>query len=245
MLRMLLMVSWGLSLAAQTQVDIRTQAKNMPVKTGTALPATCSPGDIFFNTAAPAGGGMFGCVSANSWTAQGNLSVQDEGVMVGTRSMANFIAGVGMLNTMSDNGTQINIQSALDTAVVQTQAGDQSGIALLCASSSGSATQYACAMNPTLAAYTPGMMLHWTPDVSGAGGATTLNVDTLGAAPVVMADGSTNPGSSTIVAGQLYSIWFDGSVFRISGGAAATPGPQTWGQLLASGTTWGQLLGGN
>jgi len=65
MLRMLLLVSWGLTLAAQTQVDLRTQARNIdfsaanstrPIKTGTALPATCVAGNMFFKTDAPGAG---------------------------------------------------------------------------------------------------------------------------------------------------------------------------------------------
>jgi hypothetical protein len=122
-----------------------------------------------------------------------------------------------LIGTVSDDGSEINIQSALDTAVVETQQGEQSGSALLCASSSGSGSRYTCALSPTLAAYTLGMVLHWKPDVAGAGGPTTLNVDTLGAAPVMQADGVTNPASSTIVAGQLYPIWYDLGEHNLSG----------------------------
>jgi len=228
--------------------DFSAAAHTLPVKTGlsASLPSACAPGEMYFATDAPAGDNLYACAQANTWSGQGNLSVQTQGVTVGARDAANFIAGVGLLNTITDNGTQINIQSALDTAVVQTQPGEQSGGALLCASRSGSASRYTCSMSPALAAYTPGMVLHWEPDVAAAGGATTLNVDTLGAAPLTLADGVTSPPPSTIQAGQLYVIWYDGSVFRISGGgAAAAGGSQTWGQLLAGGTTWAQLLGGN
>lgn len=248
MLRIFLVVLWGLPLAAQTQIDLRTQAKNIdfsaanstrPIKTGTALPATCAQGDMFFNMTAPAGVNLYGCTATNVWTAQGNLSVKNGGLTVGTRNAANFITGTGLINTVSDDGAEVNIQSALDTAVIQTQSGEQSGAALLCASSSGSASHYTCSLNPTLAAYTSGMTLHWEPDVTGAGGATTLNVDTLGAIPVTLADGATNPSATTILAGQLYPIWYDGAVFRIAngGGGSSAAG-------LSAACTWSTIEGG-
>src|ERR1035438_6386153 len=82
MLRMLLVVSWGLTLAAQTQIDLRTQAKNIdftaanstrPIKTGTVFPATCVAGDMFFKTDAQAGANLYGCTAANTWSVQGGI----------------------------------------------------------------------------------------------------------------------------------------------------------------------------
>jgi len=248
---MLLLVFGGLTLAAQTQIDLRTQTKNVdftaanstrPIKTGTVLPATCVPGDMFFKTNAQAGENLYGCPAANTWLAQGDLSVKSGGMTVGTRNAANFITGAGLMSTVSDDGSEINIQSALDTAVVQTQPGEQSGSALLCASRSGSASQYTCSLNPTLAAYTGGMMLHWKPDLAGAGGPTTINVDTLGTAPLKAADGVSDPAPTDISAGKLYAIWYDGGVFRITAGAAASGSSMTYpgaGVPNSSGSAWG------
>ncbi len=65
----------------QTQVDLQRQARNVdfsnaattrPVKTGTSLPATCSAGELFFNSAASAGVNLFGCVSTNVWALLGD-----------------------------------------------------------------------------------------------------------------------------------------------------------------------------
>ena len=79
---MLLLALVGLTLAAQTQIDLRTQAKNIdftaanstrPIKTGTVLPATCVPGDMFFKTDAPAGANLYGCTAANTWSVQGGI----------------------------------------------------------------------------------------------------------------------------------------------------------------------------
>jgi hypothetical protein len=291
---MFLLVFGGLTLAAQTQIDLRTQTKNVdftaanstrPIKTGTALPATCSPGDMFFRTNAqagenlygcpaantwsvqggifsgtlallpaqctvgetyfatdaPAGNNVYGCTATNVWAAQGYLTVKSGGITVGTRNASNFITGAGLMSTVSDDGSEINIQSALDTAVVQTQPGEQSGSALLCASRGGSASQYACALNPTLAAYTSGMMLHWKPDVAGAGGPTTINVDTLGTTPLKAADGVSDPAPTDISAGKLYNIWYDGSVFRMAGGTSGGSGMTYPGAGVpnSTGSAWG------
>ena len=66
---------WG----QQTQLDLRTQGKNVdfsnatmtrPVKTGTVLPAQCAAGEMFFKSNAAAGANLYGCVAANTWAVQ-------------------------------------------------------------------------------------------------------------------------------------------------------------------------------
>ena len=58
-----------LSLDSQTKnVDFTKATFTRPVKTGTTLPTTCSVGDLFFQTSAPAGSNLYGCGSANIWT---------------------------------------------------------------------------------------------------------------------------------------------------------------------------------
>lgn len=67
----------------QTQIDLQAQGKNVdfsgspttrPLKSGVALPANCSVGDMFFLTSATAGANLYGCAATNSWTLQGNGS---------------------------------------------------------------------------------------------------------------------------------------------------------------------------
>src|SRR5277367_1938614 len=62
---------------AQTQVDMATQTKDVdftkavttkPAKMGPAVPATCGMGELFFDTASPAGQNLFGCTATNSWS---------------------------------------------------------------------------------------------------------------------------------------------------------------------------------
>ncbi len=218
---------WG-----QTQIDLQRQSRHVdfksavstgPVKAGTSVPAVCSIADLFFQTNAAAGANLLGCTASNIWTVlsggsgggSGNLTVNTDGALVGSRGTMNFVAGSGILNAISDSGSQINVQHLADTAVLLTQARDQAGAATLCASASGSSSVYTCAMSPTLTAYTAGMIVHWKPDVNGAGGSTSLNVDTLGGIAIRQFDGVTDPVNADILAGRLYNLWYDGSVFRL------------------------------
>jgi hypothetical protein len=65
---------------AQTQVDLRTQAKSIdfglapstrPFQTGTVLPPNCAIGNVYFKSDASAGGNVFGCVALNTWAPEG------------------------------------------------------------------------------------------------------------------------------------------------------------------------------
>ena len=241
-----------LSLDSQTKnVDFTKAAFTRPVKTGTTLPSTCSVGDLFFQTNASAGSNLYGCATANTWTVQsgggsggGSLAIDNNGTLVGSRSVMNLIGGVGVVNTISDTGTQINVQQSVDTSVIPSKATAQSGAMFLC-SSAGSSNAYTCGMSPTLQGYTTGMVLAWKPNVNGAGGATTLNVDTLGAVSLKQADGVTDPTSADIVAGRLYNVWHDGTVFRLITPAVnvATAATQPACSATQRGRFW-QTLGG-
>ncbi len=193
-----------------------------PVKSGSVLPATCLVADLFFQTTAPAGANMFGCTATNIWSLEGigggsggSVVIDSNGTLVGSEGTLNIISGAGILSALSDTGSQINIQLSADSSVMLTRANHQSGQTLLCASSSGSSSTYTCALTPSLNAYTTGMVLNWTPDISAAGGSTTLNVDTLAAVPVKLADGVTDPVLGNIVGSAMHQIWYDGTVFRL------------------------------
>jgi hypothetical protein len=242
----------------QTQLSLDSQSKNVdftkaaftrPVKTGTILPSTCSVGDLFFQTSAPAGSNLYGCASANTWTVQsggggGSLAVDNNGTLAGARNVMNLIGGVGVVNTISDTGTQINVQQSVDTSVIPSKAAAQSGAMFLC-NAAGTSSAYTCALSPTLQGYTTGMVLAWQPNVNGAGGATTLNVDTLGSVPVKQADGVTDPTAADIVAGRLYDVWHDGAVFRLMTPAVNVASAATQPACSAAqrGRFW-QTLGG-
>ena len=194
------------------------------------------------DTSAGAGVNVFGCVGVNTWAlqsgggGQGTVTVSTEGTPIGTRGVVNFIAGTGVLNAFTDTGSQINLQQGSDTSVLLTRSTEQSGSDLLCNSASGSPSDYTCALSPSLRIYTPNMVLHWRPDLSGSGGATTLNVDTLGAVAVKQFDGTTNPTAADIVANRLYSLWHDGAVFRliVPGVNVAVTAAQSGSELLCN-----------
>lgn len=68
-----------MSLAQVSKVDLGNQGRNFnfsnasstrPVKTGTALPATCGVGDLFYRTDAIPGANLYGCTATNTWTLQ-------------------------------------------------------------------------------------------------------------------------------------------------------------------------------
>ena len=101
------------------------------------------------------------------------------------------------------------------TNTIQTEVNTQVGREVLCSSSSASSSTYTCALSPSLTSYTTGMLLRWRPDIAGAAGALTLNIDGLGVKAIKLADGSSNPASGDILASQIYQVWYDGTNFRL------------------------------
>jgi hypothetical protein len=215
-----------------TQIDLHSQTRRVdftnadstrPLKLGTSLPATCSSGDLFFKADAPSGNNLFGCTPSNTWSIQGSASIQlnSDNIRVGTRPAENLTPGPGIVNTLIDNGNSLTLQMSIDSATVETRATQQAGTSLFCKSASNSGAAYTCLMSPTLSAYTTGMMLRWLPDVAGTGGPTTLNADGVGVRAVKLRDGS-DPTAADIVAGSLYTLWYDGTVFRMHTSPAVT-----------------------
>lgn len=215
-------------------------AHTLPMKSGTAanMPSTCSVGETYFASDTPPGSNFYGCTSTNTWTPEGGTaySVASDGVTVGSGATINFVTGLGLTNAVVAAPNQLNVQIGLDSAVVPSQSSLQSGAATYCASSSGSGSNYKCSLNPTSDEYTVGMVLHWKPDVDGVGGVTTLNVDQLGATPVTMADGVSNPGPAEITGGLLYDLWYDGVSFRLMAGSAANSGTIGLAAVATSGS---------
>jgi hypothetical protein len=81
--QILLALTLAGSAFGQTLVDLRTQSKSIdfsalpstrPVQVGTALPATCQVGQLFFKADAIAGANLYGCASVNSWSVQSSGS---------------------------------------------------------------------------------------------------------------------------------------------------------------------------
>jgi hypothetical protein len=131
-------------------------------------------------------------------------------------SVLNLVAGSGFLINVLDTGTETRVQPALDTAVVVTNTRLQSGEALFCSAEAGASDHYTCSLDPAPAAYQTGMVLYWRPLSTPIGNAVTLAVGSLASKAVKLNDGHSDPAAGDILAGHLYPLWFDGSVFRLS-----------------------------
>lgn len=107
-------------------------------------------------------------------------------------------AGTGITCT----GSTINV----DTAVIESRVNAQSGASLYCATSAGDT--YTCSMTPTLTAYTAGMCVVIDPDTTNTG-ASTLNIDALGAKSILGPTGAAlQPGD--LMAGKSSLLCYDG-----------------------------------
>ncbi|MBV9781860.1 MAG: hypothetical protein JOY62_18000 [Acidobacteriaceae bacterium] len=106
---------------AQTSVNLADQSHNADfanfaftrtMSVGTSVPSTCSVGQLFFNTSAPAGQNVYGCSQTNTWSALGAMPALG-GDLSGTISNAS-VAKI--------NGTSVPPNSASDQAIVTTSA---------------------------------------------------------------------------------------------------------------------------
>ncbi len=203
--------------------DFSQSAHTLPMKSGTtsAIPLTCSVGETYFATDAVAGNNMFGCTAANQWSQQAGsfFAMKANGTLVGLRNVLNLIPGTGLAPIITDTGSQINFQMPIDTAVVETRVNEASGADQLVATTSNSGTAYAgcpSGLTPPLAA---GMVVHLVPDHGSSGGVTTFNYCSTSAAAFREADGVTNLTNTDLVAGRMYNIWYDGTMWRLLAGS--------------------------
>ena len=166
---------WG-----QTQINLPRESRNVdfsaatetrPEKTGSALPGTCNPGDLFFKTNATAGANLYGCTAGNQWS---------------------VLSGGG------GSGAQAS----------DIQAGD-----LVYCADSGTSSNYACNLNPAITGYTAGMTVSFKANTT-SGGAATLNLNGLGAQPLLKNKNQTLE-SEDILAGQTVTAVFDGAAFEM------------------------------
>lgn len=242
MFRRILFIALPLAGLSQTQVDLRTQSKSVdftgaaytrPVKTGTVLPATCSTGDLFFNTSAAAGSNLFACVSTNTWALQsgagGITTFQTGGSTTSSASLANFVAGSGILLTGTSPGGNFQLQISPDTSVIPTKANLQAGATMTLTETSISSSAYTTTTNPVFSALPSGAgqlpVWSWKVGTGCSGGGLTMQVNTLpaGPAPLLNPDGS-NPTATQCAAGQKLLVTYDSAAnsFVIVGGEAAT-----------------------
>ena len=207
---------------AQTQIDLIKQSKPLTrqVKSGSILPTVCEATEVFIKTNAPTGQNIYVCPTPNNWVLQGGgagtISIFSTGTEVGSRPVLNYTAGPGLTQAFVDQGTRINLVTAIDSAMVQTRGNAQAGTDTLCISAGLSATGFTCSFGLMLQSYSIGMVVNWIPNFNATGTGTTLAIDGLPAVPVKLSNGTGNPEAADLMAGRLYSIWYDGTVFRLA-----------------------------
>jgi hypothetical protein len=244
--RTILTISSALAWAAMgeaqtTQVDLRNQAKSetKQIKTGTTLPATCSPGDVYLKSDAPLGSNLYTCMTRDTWTVQvGAMTIQNQGATVGTYPVINFLPGTGVIYVFSDAGARVDIANTLDTATVPTRAEMQSGRSSFCESVTTGTQAFTCSMAPALTNYSKGMVVNWRPNHTVVSGSTTLSIDGLPAVPVKLADGVLDPTAGDVVAGRMVTLWHDGTVFRLSASASLPSGTRPACNAALRGRLW-------
>lgn len=149
------LVVLAIAATAQTQIDLRTQVRNVdfsvasttkPSKTGTTLPAFCGVGETFLKTDASAGKNLYVCTQANTWIVQGTPDttgnadkvLSNDGTSAGWRAIGGDVSGKpdaiavtkiqgrAVATTAPSNGQALVWNSAVSQWQPQTQSG-QSG----------------------------------------------------------------------------------------------------------------------
>ena len=121
--------------AAQTQLDLRTQGKDVdfsgaastkPFTVGGTLPATCVVGQAFFNSAAAAGANWYACTSTNTWTLQSGAPTLGGDVTgpTGANTVAK-IQGRSVANTAPTSGQSLAWNSSSSSWTPQSITGAQ------------------------------------------------------------------------------------------------------------------------
>jgi len=104
----------------QTRIDLRNQSKTVdfsqaastrPAKTGTALPAVCGVGEMFFKTDASAGQNIYLCVGTNTWLAMagGVASVFGRSGGVAAQEGDYSLAQLSDVSAKQGNGTVVQM----------------------------------------------------------------------------------------------------------------------------------------
>ena len=145
----LLVLVGGPPLWPQTLVDLRTQTKSIdfssalstkPFQTGSALPATCSVGATFFNSAAPSGRNLYGCTSLNTWTLLGsNLWFGGGSFNTGDCAQFNSAGNVVSAGVPCSSSTMVTMASPFTAAgsLLVSSGPGRAGVASSCTNSGG------------------------------------------------------------------------------------------------------------
>lgn len=126
-----------------------------------------------------------------------------------------------------------------DLTAMLSRATDQAGTDILCISTGGNTAS--CTLTPTLTTYTTGMVIELVCSTTAITGASTLNVDSLGAKSIKKSDGTTATATGDCPVGSQVPLRYDGTVFRLpaAGSSVATGSPTViplWGDFVAKGS---------
>jgi hypothetical protein len=197
-----------------------------------------------FCSIASGGGFPWGATPIASASFANNVfgAVNDQRVLFATKNVS---CGAGLICMEDPLSGELRVVP--DTANgLLTKAALQSGQAVRCVSSvAGNA--HTCAMTPPLLGYATGMAVEFTASAAAVSGPATLDISGLGAKAIKRADGTSDPVTNEVSAGQQVPLRYDGAVFRLPAtGAAGAPliAPGADGQALisdaasASGLAW-------
>ncbi|HLK18844.1 MAG TPA: collagen-like protein [Bryobacteraceae bacterium] len=105
----------------QTLVDLKNQSKTVdftgatttkPFKSGTVLPATCTVGEAFYQTSAPAGANLYTCTSANAWTQQ--IGIPGPTGPAGAQGPPGTAGANGSIAHLQNAGTVLPVEATLN-----------------------------------------------------------------------------------------------------------------------------------
>ncbi len=114
---------WGIPGLPQTQVNLGKQSKNVdfssasatkPNKSGTSIPGTCSVGETFFKSDAPAGQNLYSCTSTNTWTLATSPVTSVFGRAGSVAAGAGDYTGTQIANTPAGGISATNVQAAIN-----------------------------------------------------------------------------------------------------------------------------------
>jgi hypothetical protein len=159
-LQLLLVLMLASSAFGQTLVDLRTQSKSIdfsalpstkPVQVGTALPATCQVGQMFFNSGAVPGANLYGCTATNVWSLQSSPSTGGSGGSASGVTMAAQLGDLQVVRTSTNvltvgancsNATPCNVHFggtvfSVTSAATATVSGTATGMVYVYVSATG------------------------------------------------------------------------------------------------------------
>jgi hypothetical protein len=153
-----------------------------------------------------------------------SVTVQVDGKSVGIENNLNLKPGNGIMHVCVDNPSNqsVDCTPSFNTALIPTHDTVHAN-ENYCVSTNGT-SNYTCSMpNKALTAYSPGMTFVLKVDTACLGPC-WLNIDNVGLVSIKKIDGTTDPGGA-LVAGQPQWVFYDGTVFRLMGGAGGAVSP--------------------